>query len=251
MTFMTQRLLRWVQGPARPALSLSAGALCVIWLFAAAVPCRADFISYYHTQPGAVNPADGKPVNAGATFAADGTMLTITLANLVTDPTAVSQNLSGLSFTFTTGETAGTLVSSTADFIRIGRQHSVTADGSGSAGWDLLTGFAGGLRLDLLGSEVVPAHTIIGPPGVGGMYDSANRSLAGNAPHNPFIDQTATFVLNVPISEGTRIDEVIFSFGTALGQDATGTQPVPEPASLLLFGTGLGWLGLRRWHKSS
>ncbi len=188
-------------------------------------------------------------MNAGATFAADGTTLTITLTNLEADPISVSQNISGLFFTFTTGETTGTLVSSTADFIKIGKQHSVTADGTGSTGWDLLTDFSGGLKLNLLGSDVVPAHTIIGPPGTDGLYDSSNGSLAGNRPHNPFIDQTATFILNVPISQGTRINEVIFSFGTAPGQDATGTQPVPEPASLLLLGTGLGWLVLRRRNR--
>jgi hypothetical protein len=81
------------------------------------------------------------------------------------------------------------------------------------------------------------------------MYNSANGSIAGNRPHNAFIDQTATFLLDVPISEDTRIDKVVFSFGTALGQDATGNQPVPEPTSLLLFGTGLGWLGLKCRHK--
>jgi hypothetical protein len=82
-----------------------------------------------------------------------------------------------------------------------------------------------------------------------GLYDSANGSLAGNRPHNPFIDQTATFILNVPISQDTRIDEVIFSFGTAPGQDATGNPPVPEPASILLLGTGLSWLVLRHRNR--
>ena len=234
---------------ALPALLLSALTLCVALLTAAAVPCRADFISCYQTQPGAVNPKDGKPVNASATFAADGTTLTITLTNLEADPISVSQNISGLFFTFTTGETAGTLVSSTADFIQIGRQHSVTASGAGSTGWDLLTDFSGGLKLNLLGSDAVPAHTIIGPPGMDGLYDSANGSLAGNRPHNPFIDQAATFILNVPISQDTRIDEVIFSFGTAPGQDATGSPPVPEPASILLLGTGLSWFVLRHRNR--
>jgi hypothetical protein len=234
---------------ALPALPLSALTICFALLSAGAVPCRADFISCYQTQPGAVNPKDGNPVNASATFAADSTTLTITLTNLKADPISVSQNISGLFFTFTNGETTGTLVSSAADFIKISKQHSVTANGAGSTGWDLLTDFSGGLKLNLLGSDAVPAHTIIGPPGMDGLYDSANGSLAGNRPHNPFIDQTATFILNVPISQETRIDEVIFSFGTAPGQDASGTQPVPEPASLLLIGSGLSWLVLRNRNR--
>ncbi len=248
---VAENLIKWFSGPARFMPLVSVPAACLALLFVLAVPCRADFIAYYQTQPGAVNPADPKPVNASATFVADDTVLTITLTNLVADPTAVSQNLSGLFFTFTTGETAGALVSSTADFITIGRHGLATANGEGSTGWDLLTGFSGGLKLNLLGSHVAPAHTIIGAPGAGGMYGSANRSLAANTPHNSFIDETATFVLNVPISRDSRIDEVVFSFGTAPGQDITGTQPVPEPASLLLLGAGLGWLCLSRRRKRS
>ncbi len=232
--------------PAPPALLFVVTAVCVTLLFAAAVPCRADFTSFYETRPGAVNPSDGKPINASAAFVADGTNLTITLTNLEADPTSVSQNISGLFFSFTTGETAGALTSSSADFTKIGKLHSVTANGAGSTGWDLLSDFSGGLKLNVLGSDVGPAHTVVGPADLDGSYDSANGSLAGNRPHNPFIDQTATFILNVPISQNTRLDKVIFSFGTGPGQDATGTQPEPEPASLLLLGTGVGWLAVRR-----
>jgi len=253
---MTKRLFERIPRlararPANPRVFLSAAVMGIAWIFAAAMPCRADFIAYYQTPPRAVNPGSGKPVNAAATFSTSGTTLTITLTNLETDPKAVNQNISGLLFTLTTGETTGELTSSTADFITVNSDHTFTAAGSGSTGWLLRTGFRGGLKLDLLGSSAGPEHTIIGPPDTDGKYDAANGSIAGNGPHNPFIDQTATFVLSVPISENTRISEVIFSFGTVAGQDVPGnpSTPAPEPGSLLLLGTGLGAMGLAVWRK--
>ena len=42
-----------------------------------------------------------------------------------------------------------------------------------------------------------PAYLIIGPSGPGGVYTNANGSIAGNGPHNPFINGTATFSLMI------------------------------------------------------
>jgi hypothetical protein len=230
---------------------LSAASVWLVSLFALPVPCRADFIAYYQTAPGAVNPSDGQPVHARAMFEANGTTLTITLTNLQADPKAVSQNLSDVFFTLTTGETAGELVSSSADFIAVSDDHTFTPAGSGSTGWILRTDVSGGLALDLLGTGDAPTHTIIGPPAPDSTYSAAKGSIAGNDPHNPFIDQTATFVLNVPVSEETRIDRVVFSFGTAAGEDVPGDPgtPVPEPGSLFLLGTGLCAAGLAAWRS--
>jgi hypothetical protein len=61
-------------------------------------------------------------------------------------------------------------------------------------------------RIHRLGSSVptdwgialngaTPAHTIIGPAGSGG-YTNADGSIAGNGPHNPSLDRTATFTLD-------------------------------------------------------
>jgi len=80
-------LRQWHQGVSRlvwkrprirgtlPAIAATPAA----WLFVAAVPCRADVITYYRTERGVINPDRGKPVNAAATFSASGTTLSCLL----------------------------------------------------------------------------------------------------------------------------------------------------------------------------
>lgn len=166
--------------------------------------------------------------------------LTITLTNNLANPKTVAQNLSDIYFSFT-NVTTGSMTSSNANFVTINTNGTTTAAGSGSTGW-ALTSSSGLFHLNLLGTATAPAHTIVGAPGAGGTYTNCNNSICGNAPHNPFMNQTATFNFTftglTSVSQ-LKISDVSFSFGTAPGNDVPGHTTVPEPASLALLGTGL------------
>jgi hypothetical protein len=86
-------------------------------------------------------------------------------------------------------------------------------------------------------SPAGPDQTIIGGTG-SGTYANANGSIAGNNPHNPFLVGTVTFTVVVPgVTVNSTFSNVVIQFGT------TATPPqvtdVPEPASMLLLGSGL------------
>ena len=78
---------------------------------------------------------------------------------------------------------------------------------------------------------------IIGPS------TTANASINGSV-HNPYIDGTATFILALAgVTGDTVISNVAFSFGT--GEETS--VPVPIPAAVWLFGSGLlGLIGIAR-----
>ena len=96
-----------------------------------------------------------------------------------------------------------------------------------------------------------PAHLIIGPPGGGGTYSAANGSIAGNGPHNPFLNQSASFTLTAPnVTSDTTITGVTFSFGTTAGVEILGVAAVPEPGSIVLLATATGTLaGYFGWRR--
>ena len=80
------------------------------------------------------------------------------------------------------------------------------------------------------------SQTIIGGDGFN-PYANANGSIAGNGPHNPFLVGTATFTLVVPgVTANSTFSNVVVQFGTEATPPTTN---VPEPASMLLLGTGL------------
>ena len=203
----------------------------------------------YTTPAGATT--SGGPVDASATFTTGPGQLTIVLQDLLANPTDVAQVLSDLYFTLSGDLTSGTLTSSS------GQERTVNADGTFtdgavvSTGWLLTSGAT--FHLDDLNGGAGPAHTIIGPPDGGGLYSNANGSIAGNGPHNPFLNQTATFVLNIPgMTANTSVTSATFSFGTISGIDVSGGgagSTIPEPATMLLFGLGMIG-GARRFARS-
>jgi hypothetical protein len=166
------------------------------------------------------------------------------LTDLQANPTNAAQLISGLNFVFSTGETAGTLASSSGQEITINSNGTYSLLGAVPTGWGLNDNVSGGLQLDALGF-VGPKHLIIGPSDGSNTFSNANGSIAGNKPHNPFLNQQATFVVDVPgVTAATTITGATFSFGTTEGTDrVVGTVP-DEPSALLLLGISTGVLGL-------
>jgi hypothetical protein len=221
--------------------------LALAWLVAGSevAPAHAGSITYV-TPAGST--AGGQPVDAEAVFTTGTGTITITLTNLQANPTSVVQNLSDLLFTVgqgtlnTSNETGAT-----------SQEITVNSGGSFSLGPMLTTPSAVGWifsgsgtsgSLDVLAAGGAgPAHLIIGPPGTGGTYSNANGSIAGNGPHNPFLNQTASFTLTAPnISASSTITSATFSFGTTSGVNVVG-QAVPEPSSLVMGLAALGLVG--------
>jgi hypothetical protein len=166
--------------------------------------------------------------------------LTITLKNFESDPGSVAQAISAFSFTLGTGNLTGSSSNSltvSVPLVTIDNNGNTTFS-TGQAGYVYSSTSSTGL-LDVLSGpgHAGPANLIIGPS----PYPNHKDSIAGNSPHNPFIDQTATFTITGPnITAATTVTAATFQFGTTEGNDqVTGTiqnitpQSVPEPATFV------------------
>jgi PEP-CTERM motif len=217
-------------------------------------PAASGALITYVTPPGSTTSA---PVNASATFNTNTSgVLTVTLTDLQANPTDVAQLISDLQFTLSglTGLTGSTTFSSSGQDITVNSGGTFALGGTVSTGW-AESNFGTGLILCVIcpgavpSPGITPAHLIIGPPG-GATYSNANGSIAGNSPHNPFLNQTATFTVNNSlITTNTTVTSATFSFGTTAGVDRPGIPQgpsVPEPSTCGLLGTGLVGLGLLR-----
>jgi hypothetical protein len=176
------------------------------------------------------------PVDASASFVLTDGMLTVTLNNLQANPKSVVQNLSNLEFQLD-GISGETLNSSTGTEITINADGTTTLGSVVSTGWELTTLMDGMLQLSVLNTPTAPTHTVVGPPGANG-YTNINGSFLG--PHDPFLNQSATFVISDSgITPNTSVSNVVFSFNTAAGYTVAGVPQVPEPATFVLAGVSL------------
>jgi len=212
---------------------------------------RAEMVTF--VTPTGSTESGGNAVNAEATFTTSTDTVSVTLTNLLVNPKTVAQNLSDLFFT-TNNEslTSGTLASSSGQEVTVKSDGSTDLGGTVATGWVLSFDSSTGFHLnDLAGpGHAGPAHTIIGAPDAFGVYSHANPSIAGNGPHNPFLNQTATFTVSIAgVTSATKITSATFSFGTAAGNNVTGAA-VPEPGSIVLCGIGMAGLGLGQVARS-
>jgi hypothetical protein len=224
-------------------------ALSAFVLVAFASVASADVINV-NTVLGATTSSG--PVNASATFVTGNGILTVTITDLLADPKSVGQLISGLNFTLSDGATEGTLVGSSGQEITVNSDDTYTLGSTGSTGWGLNNNVLGGLQLNALGF-IGPAALIIGAPNaVTNTYSASNNSISGNDPHNPFLNQTATFVINIAgLTASDTVTSAAFLFGTTPGSSPVS---VPEPGSVQLLGISLiglvGLGGFRRWSAA-
>jgi hypothetical protein len=201
----------------------------------------------------------GGPVNATALFTTSTGSLTITLTNLQANPTDVAQTISDIRFTLSGGNL--TLATSNSLIVPVPlvlvAANGTFTSSTGPAGWVFSTPNSTTGLLDVLNGtgHAGPANEIIGPPNGSGVYSNANGSIAANGPHNPFINQMATFtILGAGITSSTIVDSATFSFGTQPEFVNGVPRPVPEPSTLVMAASAvmaLGFLDLRRRRRRS
>jgi MYXO-CTERM domain-containing protein len=203
------------------------------------------------TAPGAVNPQDSQPEDATVTLTTETNEIVVTLTNLETNPTAVSQLISGLTFSLTTLDSA--TIGLSVDTVDSGQLIDRSAwsatpvnDTTDSiTNWTVASSGASTTNISLSALGGGPADLIIGEPGGGGTYTNANGSL-NNCHACPLILYTATFDLSlVGVSSSTGIDAstIMVKYGTdTSGESVNVSQQslTPEPNSAFLAFGALG-----------
>lgn len=203
-----------------------------------AVPAGATTITL-STASGATT--IGGPVNVSVTLTTSLNQIFVTITNNQANVTSAFQTVSGLAIALSTGQTVASIGSSSGQQISIDSSHNATLGSTGSTGWASANNFnflgLAAFRICAVGCGLSGfTNEIIGP----GPYTNANSTIAGQSITNPFLNQTATFTLNVAgVTSASQISAIEIQFGPGEFDTVIDIQGVPEPATYTMIGAGL------------
>jgi hypothetical protein len=228
-------------------------------LFLAVVSAQAASITF-STPAGSTVGSPAQSASGSAVFnVTSSNAFTITLSNTLSASglNDAGQLLTDLEFGLTGGTVS--MTGSSGQQVMVDSNGNVTTATTGTTGWGFgSTGANSYLLCIICGNGVTstgaPSEGIV-PAGTS--FPNANNSIAGNKPHNPFLESGASFNFTTSSAITTAsFSNVVFSFGTTFGNNvgatgSTGTSSTPEPATLMIAGAGLIGLGLlkRRNHS--
>ena len=250
-------------------ITLSAGLVAAAGLSVAARQVSADtLLSYTNVAVGIPDTSagtndNGFPLNGSLLFDFYNDKLTVTINN-TSAPKSVMEAIYGVEFSLknfsgtlalNNSTTVGseTAISKGGAYISTGPYSNDASAADKLANPWTLSG-TGSYTLEVGGGE--PHDLVIGPADSAGKYSSADGSLAGNGPHNPFLASGAMFTLNDTGSSITDLTglsgNVTVLYGTgpssyALSPSQFTTMSVPVPGTLPMFVGGmLGLIALRK-----
>ena len=208
----------------------------------------------------------GNPCGGSVLFTViDAHDFSVTLNNALSSITDAGQLVTDLEFSLTASSVAES--GSNGIFVDIGGTGVPTVGSTGDTGWGFGSnnGAANNWLLCVICGHGVtdtspgPSQGIIDNQA---SYASANSSIDGNGPHNPYLESGAAFTFSTSATLPTTgnvnpFSNVFISFGTDFGREvvATGgdsiiiTGETPEPLGMILAGGGLIGLSMLKRRR--
>jgi PEP-CTERM motif len=203
---------------------------------------RASEVTF--TASGSATGGDG-PIAAQAVFTTSSGELQVTITNTLSPATIgdAGQSVSDLSFTISNAPGTDGTNTAAGQLVDVAKGGAVTDESGTPDRWISSTNGGFSISGDTITLEAIggsqPTQLIL-PSDGGGGYPDADGSIYNT--HNPYTDGPATFTLDLSgVTSSTTITAATFSFGTSPDTFLPGV--TPEPASMLLFGTGLLGIG--------